>query len=676
MSLKNLGVLMAVIMIVAMMVIPLPTIMLDILLLINLSISIMILLITMNTKEPLEFSIFPALLLLTTLFRLALNVSSTRTILSTAKAGAVIETFGDFVIGGNMVVGFIVFLILVIIQFIVITKGSERVAEVAARFTLDAMPGKQMSIDADLNTGVINDQEARLRRRKVEQEADFYGSMDGASKFVKGDAIAGIIILIINIIGGFIIGMTMHGMDFSTAINTFTLLSVGDGLVSQIPALLISTATGIMVTRAASEGNLGDDITNQMFSYPHLLYIVAGCIALLGVVTPIGIFLTWGIAALLAFAGFRVQNNQSKQEEAIESTQSEQELEKVRKPENVFALLKEDPIEFEFGIGLIMLADVNQGGDLLDRVVAIRRQIALDLGLVVPVIRIRDNIQLHHNEYVIKIKGNEVAKGEILLDHFLMLNPSDEEHGIDGIETVEPTFGMPALWITEDKKDEAELFGYTVIDPASIVSTHLSETIRKYAHEILGREETTQLINHVKESQPSLLEELIPNVLSVGDVQKVLQKLLKENVSIRSLTSIFEALADYSVYTKNPDILTEYVRQALARQLTSQYVRNGVVHAIQVGAGIEKKLAESIQRTEQGDILTIDPESSNQVIQSFTQKIDQMGQLGIHPIILTSAGIRMYVRQMLERSSADIPILSYNELEPNVEVQSVGVVNL
>lgn len=676
MTIKNLGVLMSVIMIVAMMVIPLPTFMLDILLIINLSISIMILLITMNTKEPLDFSIFPALLLLTTLFRLALNVSSTRTILSTAKAGKVIDTFGDFVIGGNTVVGFIVFLILVIIQFIVITKGAERVAEVAARFTLDAMPGKQMSIDADLNTGMINEQQARTRRRKVEQEADFYGSMDGASKFVKGDAIAGIIILIINIIGGFIIGMTMHGMDFSESLNTFTLLSVGDGLVSQIPALLISTATGIMVTRAASEGNLGDDLTKQMFSYPILLYIVAGCIALLGVVTPIGIILTWGIAGLLAYAGYRIQNNRTKQEEANESTQNEQELEEVRKPENVFSLLREDPIEFEFGIGLIMLADVNQGGDLLDRVVAIRRQIALDIGLVVPVIRIRDNIQLHHNEYVIKIKGNEVAKGEILLDHFLMLNPGDDEHGIDGIETIEPTFGLPALWITEDKKEDAELFGYTVIDPSSIISTHLSETIRKYAHEILGREETTQLINHVKESHPSLVEELIPQVMSVGDIQKVLQKLLKENVSIRSLSSIFEALADYSTYTKNPDILTEYVRQSLARQLTSQHVQNGVIHAIQVGAGIEKKLAESIHRTEQGDILTIDPESTNQLIHSFTESIQQMSQMGIRPIILTSAGIRMYLRQLLERSFADIPILSYNELESTVEVQSVGVVNL
>ncbi|GHH99966.1 flagellar biosynthesis protein FlhA [Neobacillus kokaensis] len=676
MSMKNMGVLIAVIMIVVMMVIPLPTFLLDILLLFNLSLSIMILLITMNTREPLDFSIFPSLLLLTTLFRLSLNVSSTRLILTNGKAGNVIETFGNFVVGGNTVVGFVVFLILVIIQFIVITKGSERVAEVAARFTLDAMPGKQMSIDADLNTGMINDQEARLRRRKVEQEADFYGSMDGASKFVKGDAIASIIILMINIIGGFIIGMTMHGMDVTQSINTFTLLSVGDGLVSQIPALLISTATGIIVTRAASDGNLGDDVSKQLMSYPSLLYIVAVCIALLGIVTPISIFLTWGIGGLLAFAAYSIKHKHTKQEAAAESTQTEQEIEEVRKPENVFALLREDPIEFEFGIGLIMLADVNQGGDLLDRVVAIRRQIALDLGLVVPVVRIRDNIQLHHNEYVIKIKGNEVAKGEILLDHFLMLNPSDEEHGIDGIETVDPTFGLPALWITEDQKDEAEMFGYTVIDPASIVSTHLSETIRKYAHEILGREETAQLINHLKETYPSLVEELIPNVLSVGDVQKVLQKLLKENVSIKGLSSIFEALADYSIYTKNPDILTEYVRQALARQLTSQYVRNGVVHAIQVGAGIEKKLAESIQRTEHGDILTMDPESSNQLILSFTQKMEQMAQLGIRPVILTSSGIRMYVRQLMERTLADVPILSYNELEPNVEVQSVGVVNL
>ncbi|MDF2902684.1 MAG: flhA, partial [Bacillus sp. (in: firmicutes)] len=577
-------------MIVVMMVIPLPTFMIDILLIVNISISIMILLISMNTKEPLDFSIFPSLLLLTTLFRLSLNISSTRSILSKAKAGEVIEAFGSFVIGGNAVVGFVVFLILVIVQFLVITKGAERVAEVAARFTLDAMPGKQMSIDADLNAGMINEQEARMRRRKVEQESDFYGSMDGASKFVKGDAIAGIIILMINIIGGFIIGMTTHGMDFSQSLSTFTLLSVGDGLVSQIPALLISTATGITVTRSGSDGNLGDDLTKQLFSYPVLLYIVAACIALLGVVTPIGIILTWGLAGLIAFGGYQIQKNRTKQEETEESLQSEQELEEVRKPENVFNLLREDPIEFEFGIGLIVLADANQGGDLLDRVVAIRRQIAMELGLVVPVIRIRDNIQLRPNEYVIKIKGNEVAKGEILLDHFLMLNPGDEEHGIEGIETIEPTFGLPALWVNEENKEQAELFGYTIIDPSSVISTHLSETIKKYAHEIIGREETTQLIEHIKETYPSLVEELVPQVMSVGDIQKVLQKLLKEKVSIKSLSVIFEAMADYAPNTKNPEILTEYVRQSLSRQLTSQHAQNGVIHAIQVGAGIEKRI--------------------------------------------------------------------------------------
>ncbi|MBM4764148.1 flagellar biosynthesis protein FlhA [Bacillus sp. B15-48] len=676
MKLRNFVVLMAVIMIVIMMVIPMPTFMLDILLIINLSLSILIILIAMNMKEALDFSIFPSLLLLTTLFRLSLNVSSTRTILANAEAGNVIETFGSFVIGSNAVVGFIVFLILVIIQFIVITKGSERVAEVAARFTLDAMPGKQMSIDADLNAGIISENDARIRRQKIESEADFYGAMDGASKFVKGDAIAAIIILIINVIGGFIIGMTLHGMPFAESLNTFTLLSVGDGLVSQIPALLISTATGIVVTRAGSDGSLGDDLSRQMLAYPTLLYIVGGCIAMLGLVTPINFFLTFTIGGLLALGGFLIQQSRTKTEEAEENRQSEKDLEEVRKPENVFNLLREDPIEFEFGIGLISLADTAQGGDLLDRVVAIRRQIAMDIGLVIPVIRIRDNIQLRPNEYQIKIKGNEVATGEILLDHFLMLNPGNEEHGIEGIETTEPTFGLPALWINGEMKDQAELFGYTVVDPSSVISTHLSETIRKYAHEILGREETKQLIDHVKEGYPSLVEELVPQTLSVGDIQKVLQKLLKEHVSIRSLSSIFEALADYATYTKNPEILTEYVRQALSRQLTSQYAQDGVIHAVLVGADIEKQIADSIQRTEQGDLLAIDPESSQKILHSFTEKVEQTAQLGVRPIILASAGIRMYVRQMTEQALTDIPILSYNELETNVDVQNVGVVNL
>ncbi|WP_379965671.1 flagellar biosynthesis protein FlhA [Ectobacillus sp. sgz5001026] len=676
MKLKEVGVLVAVMMIIIMMVIPLPTFILDILLIINISMSIMILLVGMNTKEPLDFSVFPSLLLLTTLFRLSLNVSSTRSILSNAKAGHVIETFGQFVIGGNAVVGFVVFLILVIIQFLVITKGSERVAEVAARFTLDAMPGKQMSIDADLNAGMITEQDARIKRKKVMQEADFYGAMDGASKFVKGDAIASIIILVINVIGGFIIGMTMHGMDFNSSLTTFTLLSVGDGLVSQIPALLISTATGIVVTRASSDGNLGEDIAGQLFSYPNLLYVVAGVIALLGLLTPIGIVATWGIAGLLAYAGYAMQRNASKLEEKEEDLQSEQELDDVRKPESVFSLLQEDPIEFEFGIGLIPLADTNQGGDLLDRIVAIRRQFALELGLVVPVIRIRDNIQLKPNEYIIKLKGNKVAGGEILLDHYLMLNQGGEDYGIEGIETVEPTFGLPALWIDENMKEQAELYGFTVVDVSSVISTHLSETIKKYAHEILGREETKQLIDHLRESNPSVVEEVIPQVLSIGDIQKILQKLLKERVSIRTLSVIFEAIADYAVYTKNHDILAEYVRQALARQLTHQYSQNGVIHAVRVGAEVEKKMAEAIVHTEHGDVLSLDPETTNRIVQSVGETVQQTIQMGIQPIVVSSSGIRMYIRQITEHALANIPILSYNELEPDVEVQSVGVVNL
>lgn len=676
MKLKEVAVLVAVMMIIIMMVIPLPTFILDILLIINISISILILLVGMNTREPLDFSVFPSLLLLTTLFRLSLNVSSTRSILANAKAGHVIETFGQFVIGGNAVVGFVVFLILVIIQFLVITKGSERVAEVAARFTLDAMPGKQMSIDADLNAGMISEQEARIKRKKVMQEADFYGAMDGASKFVKGDAIAGIVILVINVIGGFIIGMTMHGMDFNSSLTTYTLLSVGDGLVSQIPALLISTATGIVVTRASSDGNLGEDVGKQLFSYPNLLYIVAGIIALLGLLTPIGIVVTWGVAALLAYAGYTMQRNASKLVEKEEDIQSEKELENVRKPESVFSLLQEDPIEFEFGIGLIPLADTNQGGDLLDRIVSIRRQFALELGLVVPVIRIRDNIQLRPNEYVIKLKGNKIAGGEILLDHFLMLNPNGEDYGIQGIETVEPTFGLPALWIREDMKEQAELYGYTVVDASSVISTHLSETIKKYAHEILGREETKQLIDHLRESNPSLVEEITPQLLSVGDIQKVLQKLLKERVSIRSLSVIFEAIADYAVYTKNHSILAEYARQALSRQLTHQYAQEGVIHAVRVGAEVEKKMAEAIVHTEQGDMLSLDPETTNRIVHSIGETVQQTIQMGIQPILISSSGIRMYIRQITEQALANIPILSYNELEPDVEVRSVGVVNL
>jgi len=675
---KDFAVLGAVIMIVVMMVIPLPTLLLDFLLIINISLSLTILLVAMNTKEPLEFAIFPSLLLLTTLFRLALNVSTTRSILKNADGGKVIETFGSFVVGGNYVVGFVIFLILIIIQFIVITKGSERVAEVAARFTLDAMPGKQMSIDADLNTGIINEHEARARRQKVEREADFYGAMDGASKFVKGDAIAGIIIFIINVLGGFVIGMTIHDMGFAESASTFTLLSIGDGLVSQIPALLISTATGIVVTRAASEGNLGDDITAQLFAFPKLLYIVAGTLFLLGLFTPIGIITTWSTAALVAFGAYQILKMQKKVEKEAVVEQEDDEVSDVRRPENVVSLLQVDPIEFEFGYGLIPLADTSQGGDLLDRVVMIRRQFALDMGFVVPVIRIRDNIQLRPNEYVIKLKGNQVAGGEILLDHYLAMSHGfDDDDGIVGIETVEPAFGMPALWVNEEMKERAELLGYTIVDPPSVVATHLTEVIKKHAHEILSRQLTKQLIDHVKESHPSLVEELVPGLMSVGEVQKVLQNLLREKISIRDLTTIFETLADYAGYTKNMQLLTEYVRQALSRQITLQYSRSGEpIQVLTAGPSLEKRISDSIQQSEQGQYLALDPETAQKCYEVLQEQIQRMLNMGSQPILVTTPATRMYIRQLVERVMPEVPVLSYNELEPDAEVQNIGVVNL
>jgi flagellar biosynthesis protein FlhA len=674
---KELGTVLFVISIVVMMVIPLPSELLDLLLILNISLALTILLVSMYTKEALQFSIFPTVLLITTLFRLALNVSTTRNILSHADGGKVIEAFGSFVVGGNQVVGFVVFLILVVIQFIVITKGSERVAEVAARFTLDAMPGKQMSIDADLNAGMITEAEARARRKKIEDEADFYGAMDGASKFVKGDAIAGIIIFIVNIIGGFIIGMVIHDLSFAESASRFTTMSVGDALVSQIPALLISTATGIIVTRATSGDGLGEDISNQLFSYPRLLLIVAGGITLLGLLTPIGLLPVVPVAGLLGFAGWKMNKKQKVEQEETAQQEEEQQIEDVRSPESVVNLLQVDPIEFEFGYGLIPLADAKQGGDLLDRVIMIRRQIALELGIVVPVIRIRDNIQLRPNEYIIKIKGNQVAKGEILLDHYLAMSPGFEDDAVVGIETVEPAFGLPALWVTEENKEIAELSGYTVVDPPSVVATHLTEVIKRHAHELLGRQETRSLIDNVRETAPVLVDELIPGTLSIGDVQKVLQKLLREKVSIRNLPVILEALADHAVYTKDPDVLTEYVRQALSRQLTLQYTEPGQpLRVITAGPGLEKAISERIEQSEQGTYLAMDPETSQRIYQSMSAEVSKMVNAGQQPIILASPAIRMYLRQLMERMMPDVPVLSYSELEPHVEVQSVGMVNL
>ncbi|MCX8045354.1 MAG: flagellar biosynthesis protein FlhA [Anoxybacillus gonensis] len=677
MSARDLSVLLMVVLIVAMLIIPLPSWLLSILIIMNISLALLVLLTSMNMREPLQFSIFPSLLLLLTLFRLGLNVSTTRSILSRGEAGGVVETFGTFVIGGNVVVGFVVFLILIIIQFVVITKGAERVSEVAARFTLDAMPGKQMSIDADLNAGIISEQQARERREKIAQEADFYGAMDGASKFVKGDAIAGIIIVLINMLFGIVIGMVQQGMDIGEAARRYTLLTVGDGIVSQIPALLISTATGIVVTRAASDDNLGADIMRQLFAYPKMLYVTAGTIFLLGLFTPINDLLTIPVASLLAFGAYQLTKQAHVSEITTEETEEEIEVDQMKSPESVVSLLSVDPIEFEFGYGLIPLADANQGGDLLDRIVMIRRQLALELGIVIPVVRIRDNIQLQPNEYRLKIKGNEVARGELLLDHYLAMSPGVDDDSIEGIDTIEPAFGLPAKWISEEMKERAEMFGYTVVDPPSVVSTHITELLKAHAHELLGRQETKQLIDHVKESYPILVEEVTPNPLSVGDIQKVLANLLREKVSIRNLPVIFETLADFGRMTTDPDLLTEYVRQALARQITSQYVIEGQpLRVITLSGKVEKMLAEGVQQTEHGNYLALDPVVSQAIIEAIAMQIEQFPFQDQSPILLCSPAVRMYVRQLTERYFRHVPVLSYNELEANVEVQSVGVVNV
>lgn len=649
MSARDLSVLSGVVLIVAMLIIPFPPWLLSVLIIVNISLALIVLLTTMNMQEPLQFSIFPSLLLLLTLFRLGLNVSTTRSILSNGDAGKVVETFGSFVVGGNVLVGLVVFIILIIIQFIVITKGAERVSEVAARFTLDAMPGKQMSIDADLNAGMVTEQEAKVRREKVAREADFYGAMDGASKFVKGDAIAGIIIVLINVLFGIVIGMLQKQMSIQEAASHFTLLSVGDGIVSQLPALLISTATGIVVTRAASDGNLGHDITGQLFAYPKLLYVTAGTILLLGIFTPIGILLTGPLALLLAIGGYTLSKAGEEKEKVEDILEEEAEVDELKSPESVVHLLDIDPIEFEFGYGLIPLADANQGGDLLDRIVMIRRQLALELGLVIPVVRIRDNIALQPNEYRLKIKGNEVAKGELLLDHFLAMSPTGEDDQIEGIDTIEPSFGLPAKWIPESQKDQAEMLGYTVVDPASVVSTHITEQVKKHAHELIGRQETKQLIDHLKESYPVLVEEVSPNPLSVGDIQKVLAKLLKEKVSIRNLVTIFETLADYGKLTTDSDMLTEYVRQALAKQITAQYAKeNETLKVVTCSGRVEKAVAEGIQQTEHGNFLSLEPALSENIIQSVAREIEQLSLRQEVPILLCSPPVRMYVKQLLE----------------------------
>ncbi len=665
----------AVIAIVLLIIVPIPTFLMDLLLTINISLSLIILIIAMYIKEPLQFSIFPSLLLITTLFRLSLNISSTRLILGSADAGNVIEAFGNFVIGSNSIVGIIIYLIIVVIQFMVITKGAERVAEVSARFTLDAMPGKQMAIDADLNSGLISEGEAKDRRKKVQREADFYGAMDGASKFVKGDAIAGIIITIINISAGFAIGMLQKGMEMTEAAAIYTNLTVGDGLVSQIPALLISTATGIIVTRAASESNLGNEMIKQLFSQPRALYIASGVLVLLAF-TGLPPLPNIMLSGLLSFMAYTLQKTIKEAELEQEIKDQGNEADEIRKPENVMSLLQVDPIELEFGYGILPLVDANQGGDLLDRLVMIRRQCALDLGIVVPIIRLRDNIQLKPNEYVIKIKGTDVANGEIMFDNYLAMNPGTAEGDLDGIKTVEPAFGLPAVWINESQREKAEMMGYTVVDPPSIIATHLTEVIKAHSAELLGRQDVQKLLDNIKESYPALVDEVLPKILSLGEIHKVLTNLLKENISIRDLVTIMEALADYGVLTKDTDMLTEYVRQSMSRAITKRFINNKKVKVITLAQELEQTIIDSVQQTDYGSYISIDPQATQSIAASLMKEIQKFMSIGEQPLILTSPMVRMYFKRIAEGVAPGLIVLSYNEIDPSIEVQSIGMVSI
>ena len=657
------------------LIVPMNSTLLDVMLALNISLALIVLFNTLFVKEVLDMSFFPTLLLFTTIFRIALNVSSTRLILTTGQPGNVVETFGNFVGGGDMIVGAVVFIILIIIQFVVINKGSERVAEVSARFTLDAMPGKQMAIDADLNTGAITEAQARERRNKIQEEASFFGSMDGATKYVKGDATAGLIITFVNLIGGTAMGMIRGGMEFGEAIQRYGLLTMGDGLCSQIPSLLISLATGILVTKASKDADFSNILVGQLFGIPKVLYLVGGTLIFLGIFTPLEWFLFVPIGAAFIAAGKMVDKNIGIESIEEEVSMAENEAEEIRKPENVVSLLQVDPIELEFGYGIIPLADVNQGGDLLDRVVMIRRQIALELGTVVPIIRLRDNIQLNPNQYIIKIKGIQVTEGEILFDHYMAMNPGYVEEEITGIPTFEPSFHLPAMWITESQRERAESLGYTVVDPPSIIATHLTEIIRSHIAELLTRQDVQNLVNNLKESNPVLVEELIPKQLGLGEVQKVLQNLLDEGISIRDLLSIFETLADHAATTRDTDVLTEYVRQSLKRAISSKYFpANETTSVITLDPRVEQDIMSSVKQTEQGAYLTLDPEKTKTIISSVEEEVSKLENMGKSAIVITSPIVRMYFKKLTEEYFKDLIVVSYNEVESNVELQSVGMV--
>ncbi|HDL19046.1 MAG TPA: flagellar biosynthesis protein FlhA [Bacteroidetes bacterium] len=662
-----------VIAILAVMVIPLPAGFLDILLAINITFALVVLMISLYLNEPLDFSVFPSMLLVMTLFRLSLNVASTRLILGDAYAGNVISAFGNFVVKGNYVVGFVIFFILVIIQFVVITKGAGRIAEVAARFTLDAMPGKQMAIDADLNAGLIDEVEARKRREKIASEADFYGAMDGASKFVRGDAIAGLIITVINIIGGFIIGMVQKNMGFSDALQTYTLLTVGDGLVSQIPALVLSTSAGLIVTRASSETNLGQDLSAQLLKQPRALSIVAGALFMFGI-TPglptLPFLILAGLSAIVARGVYQAK----KEEAAAELVGEKEELEDEE--ENITRYLHVDPLEIEIGYGLISLVDEEQGGDLLTRITAIRKQCAIELGIVIPPIRIRDNISLNPEEYIIKIRGADVAKGEIYMNRMMALAGGENKIDIEGIDTVDPAFGLPAVWLQETQREIAEKKGYTIVEPGAVMATHLKEVLKQHAFEIMSRQDVNDLIENVKKENGALVEELIPNMLNTGQVQKVLQNLLRERVPIRDMATILETLADAASLTKETDVLTEFVRSALLKIISKPFIDNqNVINSLILEPGLENYLSNNLEHNQKIG-LNLPPDHLKKLYDNIREEIDKMNIAGYTPLLLCSPTIRSYLQKILEMAFPQLSVLSYNEVPGDVNIQSVGVIRL
>ncbi|WP_411170355.1 flagellar biosynthesis protein FlhA [Clostridium sp. MB05] len=677
---KNTDVLVAfgVLGIVLMMIIPLPPLLLDILLAFNITLSAVIIMITMFTTNVLQLSVFPTLLLVTTLFRLGLNISSTRLILTEGDAGSIIQAFGEFVIGGNYVVGIIIFLIIVIVQFVVITNGAGRVSEVSARFTLDAMPGKQMSIDADLNAGVIDETTARKRRQDLQSEADFYGAMDGASKFVKGDAIAGIIITIINIIAGIVIGVMQKNMSLAQAGELYTRLTIGDGLVSQVPALLISTASGILVTRSGSSDNFGKTFTNQLTTFPVALGIVSAVMFFLALIPgmPMLPFLLASVAS--GVASYLLFKEEQRNEEAELAKVEEEYTEMERKePENVMSLISVEPMEVEIGYGLIPLADESTGGDLLQRIASVRRQCAIEMGVVVQPIRIRDNLQLKTNEYVIKIRGTVIASSELMANMLLCMDPSGDNSQIAGIRTIEPTFNLPAVWINKDQREEAEIKGLTVVDPTTVMVTHLTETIKAHSYELLGRQEVQLIVDNTKEKYSTVVDELIPDLMTIGELQKVLQNLLREKVPIKDMVTIMESLADNSRLTKDLELLTEYVRFSLARTICNQIIdEDRSITVVTLSPQIEEIIAANTQKSMQGSFPAVDPDTTTRILDCIRDTMDRVYFYNNQPVILVSPNIRPVFRKLIEMVFPHIMVISLNEIPNDVEIRTEGVVSL